>query len=239
MAQIDLGTEANDGTGTTLRAAGEILNATGLRKNNFSATTDPGVGDDSADGYEIGSRWINTSTGVEFTCKDASAGAAVWKARLDEDSGGDIVAKATPIGADKVLIFDSEDGSKSKTADASHFTNEVICIAVSDETTNLTTGAGKVAFRMPWPMTLTAVRASVATAPTGSALTVDINEGGTSILSTKLTIDAGEKTSTTAAAPAVISDAALADDAEITIDIDGIGSTVAGAGLKVYLIGYR
>jgi hypothetical protein len=37
----------------------------------------------------------------------------------------------------------------------------------------------------------------------------------------------------------VISDSALADDAEITIDIDQIGGTVAGAGLKVWLIGVR
>ena len=114
---------------------------------------------------------------------------------------------------------------------------QAIPIAVSDETTALTAGTSKVTFRMPFAFTLTAVRASVTTAPTGSVLTVGINEGGVSILSTKLTIDAGEKTSVTAAVPAVISDAALADDAEITIDIDGVGSTVPGAGLKVYLIG--
>lgn len=114
---------------------------------------------------------------------------------------------------------------------------QVIPIAVSDEATALTAGTSKVTFRMPFAFTLSAVRASVTTAPTGSVLTVDINEGGTSILSTKLTIDAGEKSSVTAAVPAVISDAALADDAEITIDIDAVGSTVAGAGLKVYLIG--
>jgi hypothetical protein len=113
-----------------------------------------------------------------------------------------------------------------------------ICIACSDETTALTTGTAKVTFRMPYAFTLTAVRATVTTAPTGAVLTVDINEGGVSILSTKLTIDATEKTSTTAATAAVISDASLADDAEITIDIDTVGSTVAGAGLKVWLIGY-
>lgn len=112
-----------------------------------------------------------------------------------------------------------------------------ICIACSDETTALTTGTAKVTFRMPYAFTLTAVRASVTTAPTGSVLTVDINEGGSTILSTKLTIDATEKTSTTAATPAVISDSSLADDAEITIDIDTVGSTIAGAGLKVWLIG--
>ncbi|NDZ11480.1 hypothetical protein C7T35_01460 [Variovorax sp. WS11] len=115
---------------------------------------------------------------------------------------------------------------------------QCIAIACSDETTALTTGTAKVTFRMPFAFTLTGVRSSATTAPTGSVLTVDINEAGTTILSTKLTIDATEKTSTTAATPAVISDASLADDAEITIDIDAIGSTIAGAGLKVYLIGY-
>ena len=116
---------------------------------------------------------------------------------------------------------------------------EHITIACSDETTLLTTGTAKVTFRMPYAFVLTAVRASVNTAPTGSVLTVDINESGSTILSTKLTIDAGEKTSQDATTAAVISDTDLADDAEITIDIDGVGSTVAGKGLKVTLIGYQ
>jgi hypothetical protein len=115
----------------------------------------------------------------------------------------------------------------------------MMTVAVSDETTALTTGNGKVTFRMPCAVTLTAVRASVGTAPTGSTIIVDINENGSSILSTRLSIDASEKTSTTAATAAVISDTALADDAEITIDIDQIGSTIAGAGLKVTLIGNK
>jgi hypothetical protein len=68
-------------------------------------------------------------------------------------------------------------------------------------------------------------------------LTIDINENGTTILSTKLTFDASEKTTTTATTPAVISDTALAYDSEITFDIDAVGSTIAGAGLLVTLTG--
>ena len=114
-----------------------------------------------------------------------------------------------------------------------------IQLACSDETTALTTGLAKVTFRMPYAMTVTAVRASLTTAQaSGSIFTVDINESGTSILSTKLTIDNTEKTSTTAATPPVISDAVLADDAEMTIDIDQVGNGTA-KGLKVTLIGTR
>lgn len=116
---------------------------------------------------------------------------------------------------------------------------EYLVLAASDETTALTTGTSKVTFRMPYAMTLTGVRCSLATAQTsGSILTVDVNESGTTILSTKLTIDNTEKTSTTAATAAVISDSALADDAEITIDIDQVGDGTA-KGLKVALIGTR
>ena len=93
---------------------------------------------------------------------------------------------------------------------------------------------------MPYGYTLTAVRASLTTAGTGANLvTVDINEAGSTILSTKITLDASEKTSVTAATQPVISDTSLADDAEITIDIDQIDSGGVSAGLKVYLIGYK
>jgi hypothetical protein len=112
---------------------------------------------------------------------------------------------------------------------------EVIIIAASDESTNLTTGTAKVTFRMPFAMTLTSVRASLSTAQqSGSALTVDVNEGGTTIMaSSKLVF-----TNTSRTTSVTPSDTALADDAEITIDIDQVG-TAGAKGLKVTLIGVR
>lgn len=115
--------------------------------------------------------------------------------------------------------------------------NFELIIAASDETTALTSGTNKVIFRMPRAITLTSVRASLTTAQaSGTIFTVDINENGTSILSTKITIDNTEKTSATAAISPVISDSSLGDDSEISIDIDQIGNGTA-TGLKVYLIG--
>lgn len=116
---------------------------------------------------------------------------------------------------------------------------ESIIVACSDESTALTTGTAKVTFRMPYAFTLTAIRASLTTAQSaGSIFTVDVNESGTSVISTKLTIDNTEKTTTTAATPPVISDSSIADDAEMTVDIDQVGTSGA-TGLKVYLIGNR
>jgi hypothetical protein len=114
-----------------------------------------------------------------------------------------------------------------------------IIIAVGDETTAITTGTAKVTFRMPYAIDLNEVRASLSTAQTsGSTFTVDVNNGGTSILSTKITIDNTEKTSTTAAALPVLTYATtqILADSEITIDVDQVGDGTA-KGLKVTLIG--
>jgi hypothetical protein len=118
---------------------------------------------------------------------------------------------------------------------------EVIAIACGDETTATAAATAVVTFHMPYAFYLTGIKAGVTTAPVGSVLTVDLNEAGSTCLTTKLTIDAGEKTSATAATAAVIGGAgpALAADALMTIDVDGVGSSTAGAGLKVYLIGYQ
>jgi hypothetical protein len=112
---------------------------------------------------------------------------------------------------------------------------DVIVLACSDETTDLATGTAKVTFRMPWAATLTGVRLNVNTAPTGSALIVDVNEGGASVFGTLPQIDDGDTTSVGSVVAPVISDSTLAADAEITVDIDQVGSSAAGKGLKVAL----
>jgi hypothetical protein len=106
-------------------------------------------------------------------------------------------------------------------------------VAVSDEATAITTGVAKVTFRTRAAMTLSEVRSSLSAASSSGLVTVDVKVNGTSIFTTTLSIDATEKTSTTAASPAVKTGAtiAIADDAEITIDITAAGT--AAKGLKV------
>ena len=111
------------------------------------------------------------------------------------------------------------------------------CIALSDETTAITAGTAKVTWRAPYAFTIDSVRASLNTASTSGILTVDINENGTSILGTELTIDEGARTSVTATNPAVISNRAVTDDAEITMDVDASGT--GAKGLKVWILGHK
>lgn len=59
---------------------------TGGLQNNFIATTDPAVTDDTTEGYSIGSVWINTTADEAYRCVDNTDGAAVWvKTTLSAD----------------------------------------------------------------------------------------------------------------------------------------------------------
>jgi hypothetical protein len=113
--------------------------------------------------------------------------------------------------------------------------------ALSDETSDLTTGLAKFTFRAPVAFKLTNVAGSVNTSPSGSAIVIDINNDTNSALSTKLSIDSLTKTSFSAATGAVINSTYenFPIDREITIDIDQIGAARAGKGLKVTLRGVR
>jgi hypothetical protein len=65
---------------------------------------------------------------------------------------------------------------------------------------------------------------------------VDVNVAGATRLSTKLTVDATETSSRTATTAAVISNAAIADAAVLTFDVDNVGdSTATGAKVTLYL----
>lgn len=110
-----------------------------------------------------------------------------------------------------------------------------LIVAIGDETTALVAGLAKVTFRAPRAFELSAIKASLTTESSSGIPTFDVNVNGVSILSTKLTIDAGEKTSVSAATAAVLSSTAIEDDAEITIGIDVPGTDAAGA--KLSLVG--
>lgn len=119
--------------------------------------------------------------------------------------------------------------------------NVVVQFACGDEETAIDATGQKISFRMPFAMTLNAgesgVKGSLVTAGTGALLTVDINEAGATILSTKLTFDASATTTIGATTPPVISDVNLAADSIITVDVDQLDGGGVAAGLKVTLMG--
>ena len=174
------------------------------------------------------------ASGILTNCSGTAASLTAGTVTTNANLTGDVtsVGNATSIGSGVIVLADIATAAKT----------ECFIIACSDETTALTAATGKAEFQMPYAFTITDVMMTLTTAGTGGTLvTVDINEGGTTIFTTRLTTDASEKTSRTAATPFVITSApkTLANNAVVTIDVDVIGSTIAGAGLKVYIIGYQ
>ena len=87
----------------------------------------------------------------------------------------------------------------------------------------------------PITLTITEIRLAVSTAPTDAALIIDINKNGTTLYTTqgnRPTI-AASGTSATATDPDVT---ALAVGDILSLDVDQIGSTIAGANLSVIVI---
>ena len=49
-----------------------------ILKNNWNSAVAPGVNDDSASGYAVGSVWVNTTLDISWICVDSSVGTAKW-----------------------------------------------------------------------------------------------------------------------------------------------------------------
>ena len=118
---------------------------------------------------------------------------------------------------------------------------ECFMMACSDETTELTVAADKIRIQMPYAFTLTEIKASLTTSPTGAGATTvniyNVTDGDTVIntaaLSFAVGVDSANSTSFTA------DQDTIAEDDVIAVDVADIADTTAGAGLKVTLIGYQ
>lgn len=107
--------------------------------NNYAATVRPVVGDDTADGYSVGSKWIiisGANADEVWICLDASTGAADWRqAAVGVPVSG---TKTTPVDADIIPIYDSEASSALVTTTVGGFRTRLANLVV--ETGLATTG---------------------------------------------------------------------------------------------------
>lgn len=83
-------------------------------------------------------------------------------------------------------------------------------------------------------LTITSVQASVSTAPTGASIIVDITKNGTSIYTTQTNRPTIAISGFSAAGG--VPNLTWANGEYLTVDIDQIGSTVAGANLTVQIV---
>ena len=114
---------------------------------------------------------------------------------------------------------------------------ESITLVCSDLVTDITTGTSKQVYFLPFDFFVEEVIVTLDDPGTTTGITVDINNNGTSILSTLLTTDAGENTSEAPVTPAVISTNQLNKFDKITIDFDAVPTSATG--VQVHLNGFR
>lgn len=181
--------------------------------------------------------------GVQGNPGTAGAAGATWYLGTGAPAAALGVLSDNYLDKATATIYTKTSGGWAAQGVLSSAAKQSLPIACSDETTSLSVGASKVVFRMPYGMTLNALKASLSTAQvSGAIFTIDVKVNGTSILTTKLTLDNTARTSKGASTPYVFSSAfglvnnALNEDDEVTIDIVQIGDGTA-KGLKVYLNG--
>jgi hypothetical protein len=146
---------------------------------------------------------------------------------------GDIIAASgnnTPVrfgagGNGQVAMYDSTQTAGLRSVDLS-----IVETFFMANTLVTKTGVSRQYFEAPY--TVTNVRASVGTAPTGSSIICDVKKNGTTIYTTsgnRPTIAISTNTAT-ANNPDITS---ISAGDYLTVDVDQVGSTIAGADLTV------
>ncbi len=220
IAALDATTES-----TIEGAIDTLANLTSVQGRTVTLS-DPGADailgwDDSADAYEI--------------LTQAEVLAIIGSASLTASGVIEIATAAeTTTGTDATRAV-SPDGLAG-----SNYGTRIVQVIVYDGSSSIFTGDGKAYFNIPPELNgfnLVDADACVTTASSSGTPTIQINNVTDTVdmLSTRITIDANELTSYTAAAPPVINasfdDVATGDQLRIDVDVAGTGTT----GLRVIL----
>jgi hypothetical protein len=146
-----------------------------------------------------------------------------------------VAGSGNTINADLNNVFVAGVDLTATASDTAYFSNVVgapydLSMAISDETTAISSGAGKLTLYAPRNFSIEKVKISLSTSGS-TTTTVDVNVNGSTILSSPISLTSGNFINTTTS----ISSADVDEDDRITIDIDAAGTDAAG--LKCYLIG--
>lgn len=144
----------------------------------------------------------------------------------------EIATPATPATGTRLLYPKSTGWYEKDSAGVERLLTHAIEAYTFSVTGTVAVATGKSRIYLEGNYTIDTVRAAVTTAPTGAALIVDVNKNGTTIYTTQSARPqiAASANSATGNSPAV--QTFVAGD-YITVDVDQIGSTVAGADLTV------
>jgi len=228
--QADSVTESKLNVGTG--ANGEVLTKDSTQTGGFKWA--PSSGSSPATSSSLGTVQLAGDLGGTATAPTVPALATkvsttrTITAGTGLTGGGDLTADRT--------IAASFGATAGTIAEGNHTHSLTFSLTSFFKTGTLTVTTGTQRLPIDGAYTITGTRLMVGTAPTGTDLIVDINRNGTSIYTTQAnrpSITAGQNAGGPGTAPDVT---ALVAGDYLTVDIDQIGSSVAGSDLTVTVI---
>jgi hypothetical protein len=116
---------------------------------------------------------------------------------------------------------------------------ESLVIPLSDETTSLTTGDEVYTFYLPYDLTILKMYLSINEASVGQAVKVDVLKNDVSMFTTVGSFKVTQNLNVSSAQPDFSALTYFAAGSKMSFNIDQVGNTNAGAGLKCMIIGHR
>lgn len=165
------------------------------------------------------------SSGEANTASNQGAGQGLFKSKVGSDLGFYTLAGAKGINISS---------PSSDIITISNVETNTTTICLSDTVSALTAGTDKQYWKAPYPFTLKAVKATLGTVSSSGVVTINIRKNGTTIFSTKLTVDATEDDSTTAATAYVFSTTSISDNDKLAFDVDTAGTGAKNLQVTLY-----
>ena len=184
---------------------------------------------------------LRETKGSRLTFAEADANFTNLNTDKQETIPNLTIVTSADMAADKISFYDTSAGATrsilfNKLTDFSERTLVVKCVA---DTIGPSVGNGITHVTIPSTLdgkNLQSAQAHVYTAGTGSTTTVQLHNltDGQDMLSTPITIDSGEKDSSTAATPSVVGSYGGVSTADvIRIDVDVVASSTLGLEIRM------
>jgi hypothetical protein len=216
---------------------------------SFQTLDKTAVGLANVDNTSDANKPVSSATQTALNLKEntANKGAASGYAPLDGSSKVPLANLPLPLAQSNSHASADTDSSPTalhhtlgaganQAAAGNHAHTLTFSLTAFFKTGTLTTTTGTQRLPIDGTYTIVGTRLMVGTAPTGANLIVDVNKNGTTIYTTqgnRPTITATQNAGGPGTAPDIT---ALAAGDYLTVDIDQIGSTIAGSDLTVSVI---
>jgi len=81
------------------------INLLKIKGNKLDATSEPSATDDSSNGYQVGSTWIDVTNNIAYTCVDSTTNAALWNKSGFAQTLNKTLTLQKPEVGDDITVF--------------------------------------------------------------------------------------------------------------------------------------